>query len=167
MKFALFAAALAVLGIAPAAAAGGASDLAPVLGAHDWINGPVRAAQTGGKVVLVDVFTVGCINCRHVTPELKKLHASVPESRLEIIGVHAPETPYERNRANVISELTRQGIVWPVAVDNGFTIWNAYGTDAWPTQYLFDKHGRLRKTFVGEGYDAQIDAAVRALLAER
>ena len=57
----------------------------------------------------------------------------------------------------------------PQAAANGdsFAIWSAYGTDAWPTQYLFDKHGKLRKTFVGEGYDDDVEAAVKALIAER
>jgi thiol-disulfide isomerase/thioredoxin len=167
MKRFLAAVALFALGTMPATAAGGATDLQPVLGAHDWINGRATAAQTGGKVVLVDIFTFGCINCKHVIPELKKLHASVPATQLQIVGVHAPETPYEKDRANVVNELARQGIVWPVAVDNSFAIWSAYGTDAWPTQYLFDKHGKLRKTFVGEGYDDDVEAAVKALIAER
>jgi len=166
MKRAFFAAALIALGLGPALAAGGATGLGPVLGARDWINGRATAAQTAGKVVLVDVFTFDCINCKHVTPELKRLHASLPESELEIIGLHSPETPYERERTNVVAELARQGIVWPVAVDNSFAIWNAYGTDAWPTQYLFDKHGRLRKKIVGEGQDDLVEATIHQLLAE-
>jgi thiol-disulfide isomerase/thioredoxin len=161
------AAALVGLAFAPAAAGTPSTTLAPVLGAHDWINGRATAAETGGKVVIVDIFTFDCINCKHVTPELQKLHASVPASELAIVGVHAPETPYERERPNVVSELARQGVVWPVAVDNSFSIWNAYGTTAWPTQLIFDKHGVLRKTFVGEGYDREVEATVNALIAER
>jgi len=167
MKRFLVAAALASLAIVPAAASGPATGLAPVLGAHDWINGRATVDATAGKVVIVDIFTFDCINCKHVTPELQKLHASVPPSELEIVGVHAPETPYERERPNVVAELARQGVVWPVAVDNSFAIWNAYGTTAWPTQLIFDKHGKLRKTVVGEGYDSDIESTVKALIAER
>jgi thiol-disulfide isomerase/thioredoxin len=166
MKSLIIAAALLGLGVVPAAAIGPATSLAPVLGAHDWINGRATAAETGGKVVIVDIFTFDCINCKHVTPELQKLHASVPPSELAIVGVHAPETPYERERPNVVAELARQGVVWPVAVDNSFAIWNAYGTTAWPTQLIFDKHGKLRKTVVGEGYDSDIESTVKALIAE-
>ena len=169
MKRLLYAALLAALGLAsaaPARAAAGATTLAPVLGAHDWINGRATTSTTRGKVVIVDVFTFDCINCKHVTPELKKLHAALPAAQLEIVGVHAPETPFERDRTNVVAELARQGIVWPVAVDNGFAIWNAYGTTAWPTQFIFDKHGNLRKTVVGEGYDDEVEATVKALISE-
>jgi len=167
MKRFVLTAALLALATVPAAAVGPATNLAPVLGAHDWINGRATAAATDGKVVIVDIFTFDCINCKHVTPELKKLHASVPASELAIVGVHAPETPYERERPNVVSELARQGVVWPVAVDNSFAIWNAYGTTAWPTQLIFDKHGKLRKTLVGEGYDSDVESTVKALIAEQ
>jgi thiol-disulfide isomerase/thioredoxin len=166
MKRIALAAALFGLAICPAAAGSPATNLTPVLGAHDWINGRATAAATDGKVVIVDIFTFDCINCKHVTPELQKLHASVPSAELAIVGVHAPETPYERDRTNVVSELARQGVVWPVAVDNSFAIWNAYGTTAWPTQLIFDKHGKLRKTVVGEGYDRDIESTVKSLIAE-
>jgi thiol-disulfide isomerase/thioredoxin len=156
---------LAVLLLAPAPAAG--PGLAPVVGATEWINGRVTGADLSGKVVIVDVFTFDCINCKHVTPNLKHLHASVSPADLAIVGVHAPETPYERERAHVVAELGRQGIVWPVALDNGFTIWHAFNNEYWPTQYIFDRHGRLRKTIIGEGQDADVDATVNALIAER
>jgi len=164
-RFALVAV-FAALALGPAAAGSPATNLTPVLAARDWINARETPADTRGKVVIVDIFTFDCINCKHVTPELQRLHASVPASELAIVGIHAPETPYERARPNVVSELARQGVVWPVAVDNSFAIWNAYGTTAWPTQLIFDKHGRLRKTVVGEGYDSDVEATVKALIAE-
>ncbi|GAC1429558.1 MAG: thioredoxin family protein [Candidatus Velthaea sp.] len=163
--FALGAAIL--LAAAPAAAQPASTDLAPVFTASDWLNGQVRAADVRGKVVLVDVFTFGCINCQHVAPELQKLHASQRSADFAIIGIHAPETPQERDRTNVVSELKRQGIVWPVAIDNNFAIWRAFNNEYWPTQYIFDRHGALRKTIVGEGQDQVVESTVRALVAEK
>lgn len=148
----------------PAAAA--PSSLRPVLAASDWINGRPAGADIAGKVVIVDVFTFGCINCKHVTPNLQKLHASVAPSDLVIIGVHAPETPEERDRSNVVRELARQGVVWPVALDNSFAIWKALDNEYWPTQYIFDRHGALRRTVVGEGQDDVVQATVKTLIAE-
>jgi thiol-disulfide isomerase/thioredoxin len=150
---------------APATA--GAAGLGPVLAATDWLNGRVAAADVSGKVVIVDVFTFDCINCKHVTPNLQRLHANVPASDLAIIGVHAPETPDERDRGNVLRELARQGIVWPVALDNSFRVWNALNNQYWPTQYIFDRHGVLRRTVVGEGQDDVVTSTVHALIAER
>jgi len=156
-----------VLCAAPVAALATTSSLAPVLSANDWINGPVKSADVKGKVVIVDVFTYGCINCKHVTPELQRLHASQHSSDFAIIGVHAPETPEEKQRPKVVSELRRQGIVWPVAVDNDFTIWRSFNNEYWPTQYIFDRKGILRKTIVGEGQDQIIESTVRQLIAEK
>ena len=81
--------------------------------------------------------------------------------------MHTPETPYERKRSNVVANLAAQGIVWPVAIDNDSALWNAYGVSAWPTELIFDRHGRLRKTVVGDSQDALVDATVKQLRAER
>lgn len=143
-----------------------AMTLAPVLSAMPWANasGP---PPTEGRVTIVDVFTYGCINCQHVTPELRKLRTAYTTRELAIVGVHAPETPDEHVHANVAQALRDQQIAWPVVYDDGFQIWNAYGVSAWPTQLVFDRRGRLRKTYVGEGYDAQLEQTVRELAAER
>jgi len=151
----------------PAAASAASTGLAPVLAASDWINGRVNGADVDGKVVIVDVFTFDCINCKHVTPNLQRLHAAIPARDLTIIGVHAPETAEERERGNVVRELGRQGVVWPVALDNTFTIWKALDNEYWPTQYIFDRHGALRRTVVGEGQDGVVNATVRELIAEK
>ena len=63
-------------------------------------------------------------------------------------------------------ELARQGVVWPVALDNSFSVWKALDNEYWPTQYIFDRHGALRRTVVGEGQDDVVTSTVRALVAE-
>ncbi len=143
-----------------------ATSLAPILSATPWANaaGP---PPTAGRVTVVDVFTFDCINCKHVTPELQKLHAKYGGNDLAIVGVHAPELPQEHVHANVVRALREQDITWPVVYDDSFAIWKAYGVEAWPTQLVFDRHGKLRATYVGEGNDAQLEATVRALVAER
>ena len=60
-----------------------------------------------------------------------------------------------------------QGITWPVAIDNDEKLWNAYGVNAWPTQFFFDRNGRLRKTVVGDSQDDDVSATVRALVGNR
>jgi thiol-disulfide isomerase/thioredoxin len=151
--------------LAAVMAAGAA--FAPLLHASAWLGTPPTAQRLANKVVIVDVFTFDCINCKHVVPELRKLHASLPPSDFAIIGIHSPETPYERDRGNVVQNLQAQGITWPVAIDNDFTLWHAYGIEYWPTQLIFDRHGNLRKTVIGEGQDDAVASEVRELLRER
>ena len=103
---------------------------------------------------------------KNVVPNLRALNAKKSDDLL-IVGVHAPETPYESNRTNVIANLKTQGITWPVAIDNTFAIWHAYGVDAWPTQLFFDRSGKLRATIVGDSQDDAVNRLVQKLLAER
>lgn len=159
--------ALACLLILTGAAGRATASLAPVLAAHDWLNGRATSAALAGKVVVLDVFTVDCYNCQNVVPELRTLFAQDRDRGLAIVGIHAPETPEERERSYVAQSLARQGIVWPVAIDNAFSLWNDYGVSAWPTQLIFDRHGRLRETVVGDSQDAVVQSVVSALLAEK
>ncbi|GAC1309162.1 MAG: thioredoxin family protein [Vulcanimicrobiaceae bacterium] len=155
------------LGAAGTAAAQQRTSLAPVFAAAEgWLNGAASPASLKNKVVVVDVFTFGCFNCKNVVPELRALETQQAKD-VAVIGVHSPETPYERERENVVANLRAQGITWPVAIDNAYAIWNAYGVNAWPTQLFFDRHGRLRKTIVGDSQDAAVAETIRKLVAER
>lgn len=142
-----------------------ATVLAPLTRANTWVGPRPSAASLNGKVVLVDVFTFDCINCKHVVPELRSLRAKYSPAELTIVGIHSPEMPFERDRAQVIRNFALQGITWPVAIDNDLGLWNAYGIQYWPTQMIFDRSGRLRKTIIGEGQDALVASTVRDLLA--
>ena len=129
-----------------------------------WINGHATAADLRGKVVVLDVFTVDCYNCQNVVPALRALYSEDRARGLRVIGIHAPETPAERSRPYVEQSLARQGIVWPVVIDNNFALWHAYGVQAWPTQLIFDRHGELRKVIVGDSQDREVRAEVESLL---
>ncbi len=156
---------LVALPVAPVRAAG--PSLAPVVAPGDWINGTATAADLKGKVVLVDVFTFACYNCKNITPNLRKLRAQTSSADLAIVGVHAPETAYEKDRAHVVSNLKALGISWPVRTDNDFAVWRSYGVEYWPTQLLFDRHGVLRKTVIGDSQDTVVDSTIAELIAEK
>ncbi len=149
----------------PLAARAATTSLTPVFGATTWLNGRATPATLHGKVVLVDVFTFDCINCRNVVPNLRRLNDSYA-GRLAVVGIHSPETPTEHVRANVVDALRSQGITWPVAIDNEFAVWNAYGVEYWPTELIFDRQGKLRKTVIGDGQDDTVNSTVRKLLEE-
>jgi thiol-disulfide isomerase/thioredoxin len=140
------------------------ASLARLYSATDWINGPVNAASLTGRVVVVDIFTVDCSNCQNVVPTLRELYAKNRARGLSVIGVHAPETPAERSRPYVEQSLARQGIVWPVAIDNDFALWRAFNAKAWPTELFFDRRGHLRRVIVGDSQDDEVRATVASLL---
>jgi thiol-disulfide isomerase/thioredoxin len=141
---------------------------APELTNNIWINSdkPLRLADLRGKVVLLDFWTFGCINCQHTLPYLKEAYAKYKGQGVEFIGIHYPEFSYERDVNNVRDAVQREAIAFPVAIDNDGAAWNAYQMHAWPAFVIVDKFGRMRFRQIGEGrYDA-ISAALDTLLAE-
>jgi thiol-disulfide isomerase/thioredoxin len=130
----------------------------------DWLNGRPNAADVRGKVVLLDFYTFLCYNCKNTEPNLRALYKRYPRKDLVILGVHSPETPYEKVRKNLIDSFAEQGIAWPVLVDNDRQVFDGYGVTAWPTQMIFDRHGVLRKTVVGDSQDGDVNAAVEGLI---
>ena len=136
-----------------------------VTAAKGWINSPpLTRADLAGKVVLYDFWTYSCINCQRTLPHLKALYDRYKGEGLVIIGVHSPEFDFEKDHANVTSAVARYGVTWPVALDDDMAIWNAFGNQYWPAEYLTDQQGRLRQVRFGEGdYDSKEDD-VRTLL---
>ncbi|HZV79602.1 MAG TPA: redoxin domain-containing protein [Candidatus Binatus sp.] len=165
--FAAVVVACALFGCAARADVSSGVTLSPLLAARDWLNGRPTAADVRGKVVLLDFYTFECYNCKNVEPNLRALYKQLPHSELVILSVHSPETSFEHERHALIESIGEQGVVWPVAIDNDFAIWNAYGVSAWPTQMIFDRRGVLRKTVVGDSQDAVVDDTIKRLVAEK
>jgi len=163
--------------VAEAASATAGGERLPVLGkapeirdTQRWFNTldgrPLSLRSLRGRVVLIDFWTYSCINCLRTLPELKAWDAAYRHEGLTIIGMHAPEFPFERDPDNVERAIARNGLRYAVAQDNDFANWRAYGNQYWPAKYLIDARGRVRYAHFGEGeYDAT-ERAIRALLAE-
>ena len=153
-----------LLAAAACSAAGANPSLSAVFSAHDWLNAKISQADVRGKVVVLDFYTFGCINCKRTEPNLRALYHDKSRNDLVIISVHSPETAFERDRRNLVASLKEQGIAWPVVVDNDFTVWNSYGIEAWPTQMIFDRRGVLRKTVVGDSQDEIVNQTIDNLI---
>ena len=141
---------------------------APELSNDVWLNSEqaLRLADLRGKVVLLDMWTFGCINCQHVIPSLREWHDTYGGQGLVVIGNHFPEFGYEEDLGNLKEALVRLEIPYPVAQDNEGKTWGAYKNHYWPTLYLIDKRGHIRYQHIGEGAYGETDNAILALLAE-
>src|SRR5471032_3227413 len=141
--------------------------LPPLTGAVDWLNSaPLTAAQLKGKVVLVDFWTYSCINCLRSMPYLKAWAEKYRDQGLVVIGVHAPEFAFERDIGNVRKAIKDLGITYPVACDNDYAIWRAFGNQYWPAHYFIDAKGQIRHHHFGEGEYAQSEQVIQQLLEE-
>lgn len=132
-----------------------------------WLNSDALTLETlRGRVVLVDFWTFGCYNCRNTLPTVKRFDQSYRNKGLTIVGVHAPESDYEKDADNLRQAIARLGIKYPVVTDNDYNTWRAYNVQAWPTIVILDKQGRIRYTHIGEGDYEQQERIIKTLLAE-
>jgi len=135
-------------------------------GALAWLNTsePITLAQLRGKIVLLDFWTYGCINCQHVLPDLQRLQARFRDE-LIVIGIHSAKFEHERSTEHIRRSLQRLDVRHPVANDAHMVIWQAYTVRAWPTQVLIDPRGYVVGTATGEGHGAQLEEAIAAVVA--
>src|SRR4030095_5074319 len=138
------------------------SATAPELASGEWINSePLKLQDLRGRVVLIEFWTFGCINCRNTLPFVERWHDHYREKGLTVIGVHSPEFDEERKVENLRREVASLGISYPVVTDNDYQTWKAYSVEAWPTVFLLDKQGRIRWMHVGQGDYTEAEGVLR------
>jgi cytochrome c biogenesis protein CcdA/thiol-disulfide isomerase/thioredoxin len=139
-------------------------------GTDRWFNtpgdAPLSLRQLRGRVVLVDFWTYTCINCIRTLPYVRAWDERYRKDGLTVVGVHTPEFSFEHEAKNVERAIAQNGLRYPVAQDNEYATWDAWGNQYWPAKYLIDSRGRVRYAHFGEGDYGKTEAAIRALLAE-
>ncbi len=133
-----------------------------------WLNTPqgkpLTLAQLRGKVVLVDFWTYSCINCQRSLPHVEAWYRAYHDDGLEVVGVHTPEFAFEHVVSNVAQAARQLGVDYPVAIDDGYRTWTAYGNEYWPAEYLIDANGEVRHQAFGEGDYSATETLIRQLL---
>lgn len=157
-------------GAAPSSSAGALSIEGPfpsLGGATSWLNSPaLTAGGLRGKVVLVDFWTFSCINSLRPLPYLRAWVDKYQAQGLVVIGVQSPEFAFEQRLDSIRDAIAAHAIRFPVAVDNGHRVWNAFQNEYWPAIYLIDAQGHIRYHRFGEGDYDQTERAIQRLLAE-
>jgi thiol-disulfide isomerase/thioredoxin len=138
-----------------------------------WSNSdPITLADQKGKIVMLHFWAFSCINCQRNLPHYNQWRKDFAEDKVQIIGVHTPETADEADVSNVAVQVKKRGIKYPVAVDSDAATWKAYENRYWPTVYLIDQQGRVRYRWEGEleykkaGGDRIVRQKIKDLLAE-
>ena len=136
-------------------------------GATGWLNSPpLTVADLRGRVVLVNFWTYTCINWLRTLPYVRAWADKYQDQGLVVIGVHTPEFDVEHDLDNVRRAATDLGVDYPVAVDNDYGIWNAFGNRYWPALYFVDAQGQIRHHQFGEGEYEQSEMILQQLLSE-
>lgn len=132
----------------------------------DWLNvaHPLTLTDLKGKIVLLDFWTTGCINCMHVIPDLKRLELKYAQE-LVVIGIHSGKFTTEKETDSIQQAIHRYDMAHPVINDCDFQIWNAYNIHAWPSFMLINPTGRIVGTHSGEGIYPLFEPLIAKLVA--
>jgi thiol-disulfide isomerase/thioredoxin len=134
-------------------------------GATGWLNSaPLGAAELRGHVVLVNFWTLTCINWLRQAPYVRAWSQAYRTDGLVVIGVHTPEFSFEHQLDRVRLATSQRGIDYPVAVDNDHAIWSAFDNHYWPALYFVDTDGVIRDHHFGEGRYEQSERVIQRLL---
>jgi len=134
-------------------------------GATAWLNSePLDPPRLRGHVVLVDFWTLTCINWLRTASYVRAWSRAYRDDGLVVIGVHTPEFTFEHDVDLVRRAVRERDIEYPVAVDNDYAVWNAFDNHYWPALYFVDRDGVIRDSHFGEGRYHQSDRQLQRLL---
>jgi thiol-disulfide isomerase/thioredoxin len=134
-------------------------------GATGWLNSaPLGPAELRGHVVVVDFWTLTCINWLRTEPYVRAWSQVYRDDGLVVIGVHTPEFSFEHEIDRVREATRERGIDYPVALDNDYAIWSAFDNHYWPALYFVDADGIIRDHHFGEGRYEHSERIVQRLL---
>ncbi len=130
-----------------------------------WLNtpAPLTLAELRGRIVVLDFWTLCCVNCQHILPALAKLEAAFPRD-VAVVGIHSPKFPHEKDPAVVQAAIERLGITHPVLQDPDRRLWDQYAVRAWPTLVFVDAEGYVQGQSSGEPNPDELLRRVRSLV---
>jgi len=137
-------------------------------GATAWLNteslGP---DQLRGRVVLVDFWTLSCINWLRTEPYVRAWSQTYRDHGLVVVGVHTPEFSFEHEVDRVRLAIKERDIDYPVVVDNDYAVWSAFDNHYWPALYFVDTNGIIQDHHFGEGRYEESERSIQRLLGVR
>jgi thiol-disulfide isomerase/thioredoxin len=134
-------------------------------GATGWLNSePLGPAELRGHVVVVNFWTLTCINWLRQEPYVRAWSQAYRDDGLIVIGVHTPEFSFEHDIDRVRQATKERAIDYPVALDNDYAVWSAFANHFWPALYFVDADGIIRDHHFGEGRYEQSEGEIQRLL---
>ena len=120
-----------------------------------------------GKVVLVDFWATWCVPCRAEMPQLVKLSQRLNGKGLDIVTVSADEPDKEAAALKVLADNAVTGPFYGKHAaddDKFYAVVNPKWSGEMPAMFLYDRTGKLVKSFLGETPVKDIEAAILKLL---
>ena len=103
-------------------------------------------ADYKGKIIFLNFWATWCPPCRAEMPDIQKLYEHSPMEGTDaviVLGVAAPKLGSEKDEAGIKAFMDKNGYSYPVLMDEGGKLFEAYGIRAIPTTYLIDRNGNI------------------------
>jgi thiol-disulfide isomerase/thioredoxin len=134
-------------------------------GATQWLNSPpLDSEKLAGHVVLIDFWTLTCINWLRTEPYVRAWWQAYRQDGLVVVGVHTPEFAFEHDADLVRRAVQDRGIDYPVVMDNDYAVWTSFANHYWPALYFVDRDGVIRDEYFGEGRYDESESLIQQLL---
>jgi thiol-disulfide isomerase/thioredoxin len=120
---------------------------------------PFKLSDYKGKVVLLDFFADWCPHCVHMYPHERKLAADYTGRPFVILGVN------NESKATLKQLIADKKVVWRCWWDGEKEqIGQEWQVDSFPTMYLLDHEGIIRRIFLGRPEEKELDKAIKDLV---
>lgn len=115
-------------------------------------GGTVSLASLRGRVVLLNFWATWCKPCEDEMPAMQRLHAALAGTGFELVAVSV-----DASRDDVAKFRDRLTLTFPIALDPGKRVSEAYQSYRFPESYLIDREGRILSRYIGpRDWDADL-----------
>lgn len=118
-------------------------------GVTEWLNGKPDMDAIQGQPLLVYFWAVSCHICHDNMPRLQTWRETYVPKGLKMIAIHCPRMKTDTEIAKVKAAMEEYGIVEPCGVDNMHKVKKAFDNELWPSYFIFDAAGQLKRRAAG------------------
>ena len=125
-------------------------------------------ADYKGKIIFLNFWATWCPPCRAEMPDIQKLYERSPqegEKAVIVLGIAAPKLGSEKDQDGINAFMDKNGYTYPVLMDEGGKLFEAYDIRAIPTTYLIDRNGDIIGRVQGALSAENIERIVQEVLA--
>ena len=118
-------------------------------GTTEWLIGDPDMDAVQGQPLLVYFWAVSCHICHDNMPKLQTWRETYVPKGLKMIAIHCPRMKTDTDIDKVKSAIEEYGIVEPCGVDNMHKVKKAFDNELWPSYFIFDAEGQLKRRAAG------------------
>lgn len=103
-----------------------------------------KLSEYKGKGVFLNFWGTYCKPCEYEMPYMENQYKNFKDQGVEILAVNVGESDYAVNNF-----ITKHDLTFPVMIDKGREVENAYRVDILPVSFLVDKEGKVIDIITG------------------